>query len=166
MAVTLVSQLVGSDPAAGISDFYKFMARDPAMTGQITGKGNIRCKVTTTDATPGIFLILTNTTLNASEGPLTFDPGVARVIKVKAVGKTAAGVTNLEYFENSLLVIGAATPTIVNGTPTFVADNNTVAGAVTGTAGVGIVNLLLTGKAAAAITWYIDITVDDAIAVD
>jgi len=166
MTVTLVTgPTVGTDPAATNAEFFRFMARDPSRIAQVLDKRMFRCTVTSTDATPGAFLVLTTVTLDPAAGAVTFDAGTARCLKFKAIGKTSGATTNVEYFEQSILVIGAATPVPVNGTPTYVADNNSVAGAITATAGVGTLTLLLTGKAASAITWTIDCQVDDAVPV-
>lgn len=168
MATVSVSNTVGADVGANTVEFFRLLTRDPARVSQLFGRGHIRCLATTTDASVGTFVTLTSITLNAADGPLTFDAGTARVIKFKAIGKPTGATTTTEYFEGAILVIGGATPTVIvpGGTgKAFDVDNGTVGGLITGLAGVGTLALQLAGKAATALNWVIDVQVDDPIAV-
>jgi hypothetical protein len=170
MATVSVSNTVGSDPSAAIIDFYKFLARDPSTIAQASGKGNLRCLATTTDATTGTFVTLTSITLDPTAGPLTFDANTARVIRCKAIGKPVGAATTTEYFEQAILVIGGTTPTVIAPAAATTSisnavDNGTVGAFINALAGAGTLALQLTGKAATALSWTIDVTVDDPIPV-
>lgn len=166
MATAVQSTVIGVDPAQVNKQFFDFQARDPVQDARTFGKGMIRVFATTTDATPGVFLNLTTVVVSAAQTGFDFtSTGTARVVRVKAHGKSTTGNANLNYFETAFLVVCAATPVAATaaGGIAFTTDVGTSAGAVTCVVTAQQVTLLNQGKAATTMNWVIDVTVEDPV---